>query len=124
MSENLREKRASLREMATDAIRYWEPRRLIYNAVLGAVVTGYFIAAWPQSRAAVSMNAVLVLFILGVLANVCYTAAYLPDIFLQFSGYRAVWVRWRGLLLFLGIAFAAAITRFFALGFFISPAGH
>jgi len=28
----------SLRESATDAIRYWERRRLAYNAVLAAVV--------------------------------------------------------------------------------------
>jgi hypothetical protein len=28
----------NLRESVTDAIRFWEPRRLIYNAVLAAIV--------------------------------------------------------------------------------------
>ncbi len=110
--------RASLREMATDSIRYWEPRRFIYNAVLASVVLGYFFSAWPASRSTVTLNGILFLFVLAVLANLCYCAVYAADIFAQFSGFRAFWLRWRWLLLVLGITFAAIITRFFALGFF------
>ncbi|EDY19720.1 hypothetical protein CfE428DRAFT_2896 [Chthoniobacter flavus Ellin428] len=104
--------------MVTDAIRYWEPRRLIYNAALAAIVIGYFIAGLPQSRSTLSLNSILLLFLLAVLANVCYCGAYIADVFAQFSGFRAFWLRWRWLLLTLGIAFASVITRFFALGFF------
>ena len=114
-------KRASFREMVTDAIRYWEPRRFIYNAVLALIVIGYFIAGLPASRSTLTLNGILFLFFLAVLANACYCGAYIADLFAQFSGFRAQWRRWRGLLLALGIAFAAVITRFFALGFFPSP---
>ncbi len=112
--------RATSREMATDAIRYWEPRRLIYNAALALVVIGYFFASWPASRATFTFDGILFLFVLAVVANLCYCAAYVADIFAQFSGFRVLWLRWRWLLLTLGITFAAVITRFFALGFFTS----
>jgi hypothetical protein len=111
-------KRASLREMVTDSIRYWEPRRLIYNAVLAVIVAAYFFVAWPASRSTVTFNGVLLLFFLSVLANVCYCAAHIADIFAQFSGFRELWLRFRWMLLALGIVFAGIITRFFALGFF------
>ena len=106
--------------MITDAIRYWEPRRLIYNAVLAAIVLGYFLASWPASRSTFTFDGVLFLFVLTVLANLCYCAAYFADIFAQYSGFRILWLRWRGVLLALGITFAGIITRFFALGFFHS----
>ena len=112
--------KASLREMVTDALRYWEPRRLIYNAVLALIVIGYFCRSLPESRAALSFDGFLFVFILAVLANLCYCAAYIADIFAQFSGFRVLWLRWRWLLLALGIIFAGIITRFFALGFFSS----
>ena len=57
-------------------------------------------------------------FVLAVLANLCYCAAYIADVFAQFSGFRLAWIRWRWLLLTVGILFAGIITRFFALGFF------
>ena len=104
--------------MLTNALRYWEPRRIVYNAVLAVVVLAYFVAAWPTSKSSVTINGLLVLFVLAVLANVAYCAAYLGDVFVQFSGFQQVWYRWRWLLFAVGTAFAAAITRFFAMGFF------
>ena len=113
-------KRANFREMVTDAIRYWEPRRFVYNAVLACVIIGYFIAGLPRSRSTITFDGILILFLLAVLANACYCGAYIADLFAQFSGFRTQWQRWRWLLLFLGIAFAAVITRFFAMGIFPS----
>jgi hypothetical protein len=112
--------KASLQEMITDAIRYWEPRRFIYNGVLALIVIGYFCGALPESQKAISFDGFLFVFILAVLANLCYCSAYVADIFAQFSGFRVLWLRWRWLLLALGITFAGIITRFFALGFFFS----
>lgn len=111
-------KRASFRDMATDAMRYWEPRRLIYNAALALIVIGYFVASWPASQRVFTFDSILFLFLLAVLANCCYCAAYIPDLFTQFTGFRLLWLRWRGLLLGLGIIFAAIITRFFCIAFF------
>jgi hypothetical protein len=36
-----------LRDYATDAIKFWEPRRVIYNLVLTAVVIIYFGVGYP-----------------------------------------------------------------------------
>ena len=109
---------ARAREVVTNALRYWEPHRIVYNMVLAAVVLAHFAAAWPASQAAVSLNGLLLLFILVVLANVAYCAAYLGDVFVQLSGFDQAWYRWRWLLFVVGTLFAAVITRFFSLGFF------
>ena len=46
-----------LKESATDAIRYWERRRLPYNIVLAAIVIGYFLLNLPASKSALSFDA-------------------------------------------------------------------
>jgi hypothetical protein len=109
---------ASWHALLTDAIRYWEPRRFIYNGALALVVVGYFFAEWPASRTTVRVDGLLCLFALAVVANLCYCAAYVADLFVQLSGFQTVWLRWRWLLLATGVVFAAILTRFVVLGFF------
>ena len=111
-----------LREWATDAIRYWEPRRIIYNLVLTAVVVICFAVRLPASRTVVSVNFLLLLFMLAVLANVAYCAAYAVDIFAQASGFRELWQRYRWVLFAVGLAFASAIARFWTLA--VVTGGH
>jgi len=103
-----------LREYATDALRYWEVRRLVYNPLLAAVVLAHFIAAWPASRSLLTSDHALGLFLLAVLANVAYSAVYVADVFIQMSGFRASRARWRWILLAVGFSFAAVLTHFFA----------
>lgn len=98
----------------TDALRYWELRRLFYNGLLALIILAHLAAAWPASRSSVTFDGVLGLFLLGVLANVAFSAIYLADVFVQFSGFRASRVRWRWILLGVGFSFAAVLTRFFA----------
>lgn len=93
---------------------YWEPRRILYNGALGLVVLGTVAAHWPQSKLQLSIPMALLVFVLAVLANVCYCAAYIPDLFAQSSGFRDLWVRVRWIVLALGIAFAGALAWFFA----------
>lgn len=112
------QERLTFSEAAGDALRYWEPRRLVYNAILLAVLCFHFYMAWPESKRTVLSETLLVLFILGVLANVAYCAAYAVDLFVQFSSLRPVWSSWRWSVLISGTAFAAAITHFFAAGIF------
>lgn len=109
---------ARLSGYVANGLRYWEPRRLIYNGVLAVVVLGHFSLAWPGSRDKLSVDLVLGVFFLAVLANVAYCAAYLPDLFVQFSGFDEPWRRGRPVLLAIGTAFAATITHFFAKGLF------
>jgi hypothetical protein len=110
----------SLRESVTDAIRYWEPRRIAYNGVLAAIVLTYFGLNYPASRSTLSLNLVLSVFLLAVLANVVYCAAYPVDIFVSASSYREQWRKYRRVIFMIGVLFAAIITRFFALGIFQS----
>jgi hypothetical protein len=112
---------ATLRESLTDSIRYWEPRRIIYNLVLAAITTIYFVIGLPPSKHALSVNSLLFIFLLAVLANVAYCAAYLADVFAQLSGFREIWRSYRWVLFVIGLLFAAVITRFWALAMF-SPA--
>src|SRR5436309_15865159 len=86
---------ARVREAVSDAIGYWEPRRISYNGVLALIVLAYFATNWPHSRTVVSFEGVLIVFVLAVLANICYCAAYLGDVFVQVSGFREPWLKWR-----------------------------
>lgn len=109
---------ARLSGYAADGLRYWEPRRLIFNSVLALVVLVHFFAAWPASRDQLSFDLMLGIFFLAVLANICYCAVYLVDLFVQFSGLHAAWRFGRVVLLSVGTAFAATIAHFFAKGLF------
>ena len=101
-----------------DALKYWEPRRVIYNVVLALVVVGHVIAGWPDVGKKLSVNLFLGFFFLAVLANVCYCAVYLVDLFVQFSGLHIAWAKGRVLLLAIGTTFAAVITHFFSTNIF------
>jgi hypothetical protein len=103
---------------AANALRYWEPRRLIYNGALAAVVLVHFVLAWPGSREKLSLDVLLALFLMAVLANVAYCAVYLVDLFVQFAGLDAAWRAGRPALLIVGTLFAAAITHFIVQGSF------
>lgn len=106
------------RDYFGNAIRYWEPRRILYNLLLAAIVVMHFVKGLPLSRTAVQFNSVLLLFVLAVLANVAYCAAYLPDVFAQMSSLRDSWLRYRWVLFAVGLAFAAVLTHFWSLEMF------
>src|SRR5215470_7800684 len=65
------------------AARFWEPRRVIYNLILTAVAAFWVVKTWPHFRPAFRLDALLKLTVLALLANVCYSAAYVIDIALQ-----------------------------------------
>jgi hypothetical protein len=69
------------------AARFWEPWRLGYNTVLAAVAGTWVIATWPHFRWAIRLIPFLQLMVLALLANVCYTTAYLVDLPLQCSSF-------------------------------------
>ncbi len=114
---------AALRDNATDAIRFWERARILYNLSLAAIVVAHFMAGYPASKAVLSIDFALGLFLLAVAANIAYCAAYLVDLFAQASGFRDFWRRYRWLLFIIGTTFAAIITHFMAGGMFHPNAG-
>ena len=104
--------RLSIREVLSDAIRYWEPRRIAYNIALALVVAGWAVAAWPHLRDNWNFEQLLALFVLAVLANACYCAAYIADIPMQYSSFQAAWRRRRWVLWLVGTLFAMALAYF------------
>jgi hypothetical protein len=108
----------SFRESLTDAIRYWEPLRLAYNAVLAIIVLIYFWIGYPASKGSLSVDSILVIFLMAVLANVAYCAVYLVDLFAQASGFREAWRKNRWILFTIGLLFAGVLTRFWAIAMF------
>jgi hypothetical protein len=106
------------RDCLGNAIRYWEPRRILYNLLLAAIVAFHFVKGLPFSRTVVQFNSLLFLFVFAVLANVAYCAAYLPDVFAQMSSARDSWVRYRWALFIVGLAFAAVLAHFWSLAMF------
>jgi hypothetical protein len=79
------------REIAADALRYWELRRVVYNLALTGVVAAHFFAAWPASRSFLGWNTLFVLIFLAVLANVCYCAVYVVERSGHSGGGRCCW---------------------------------
>jgi hypothetical protein len=110
----------TLREIASNALRYWEWRRLVYNAALFSVVAAHFLAGLPDSAHQIEFNALLVSFLLAVFANVLYSVAYPVDVFVQLSALRLLWLRLRWVLFLIGTATAAIFTHFVAMAFFMS----
>ncbi len=111
---------SDLRDYVTDAIKFWERWRVIYNLALAAIVIIHFVAGYPASRATLSLDFCLGLFLLVVVANIAYCAAYIADIFAQASGFRELWQHYRWLLFAIGTTFAAIITHFVAMDMFHS----
>jgi hypothetical protein len=101
-----------LRHVLTDAIRYWEPRRIIYNLVLVAVVMAWLFFTWPHFQSAVAFGSLLFLSVFALLANVCYCAAYVVDIPMQYSLFQDRWRRRRWGLLLFGTLLALLIANY------------
>src|SRR5580698_4507211 len=102
----------SVREAISHGIRYWEPRRLVYNALLLIVVAVVFVVGLPISRSQLNVNLLLFLFVMAVLANMAYCACYVVDVVAQLSEFRANWLRFRWVLFAIGVAFAGVLTYF------------
>ena len=106
------------RDALSEAIRYWEPRRILYNVVLAIVTGTVYMANFPHVRQESTIDTLQTLVILAVLANVAYCAAYLADIPAQLSSFRDTWLRFRWVLLLVGFLVAAILANFFSGGLF------
>lgn len=101
--------RAALRDVLTNAIRYWEVRRIIYNVVLTAIVLLNYFFYEPAPRGSFA-ELLIPMFFLAVIANVFYCTAYPVDVFVQMSGFRSLWLRWRWVLFIIGLTYASILA--------------
>ncbi len=100
------------RAFLVDAIRFWEPRRLVYNLILAVVVVVWIVASWPHFRPALTLHSLLLLSILALLANACYCAAYLVDIAMQCLSLGDALRRQRWGLWLIGTLFAIVFENY------------
>lgn len=98
------------RDHVTDAIKFWERGRVLYNVALIAISIVLLVAGGIDTSSFFSIA--IPLFMLGVAANVLYCAAYPIDLFVQASDFRDAWrsVRWGLLVLGTLVAIALAFT--------------
>jgi hypothetical protein len=95
-----------------EAIRYWEPRRLLYNFALTAVCVGWVVRTWPHFRPVLTLSSLPPLTVLALLANACYCAAYVVDMPLQRSSLGTVWRRRRWALWLMGTLLATVLASY------------
>jgi len=100
------------RQYIDEAVRFWEPRRILYNLVLTAVTVFWFVLGWSHFRPGLNLQMLLAFLILAGIANICYCAAYLVDVPLQYSSFQAAWRRRRWWLWLAGVLFAVLLASY------------
>lgn len=95
-----------------DAARFWEPRRLWYNAVLVAIVVLWVVFTWPHFRPAMTLAALGKMTVLAILANLCYCAGYAFEGFIQPLVSREYWRRLRYVVWVAGMLFAILLSNY------------
>lgn len=97
-----------MKDIISESIRYWEPRRFVFNAALAMVVVGTMLDH-HSPLSALTWQSVGGLMFMAAVANVLYCAAYVADLFVQLSDYQPAWKRHRWVLLAVGTILAADI---------------
>lgn len=95
-----------------DAARFWEPGRLLYNAILTTVVLLWIVLTWPHFRPALTLGSFEAFVVLGLLANLCYSAAYVAELFMQPIFPIPRWRLFRRALWLLGMLFALLLENY------------
>lgn len=104
-----------------NAVRYWEPRRILYNLILLGIFAFWVIPKWGIFRSALTSANLLALLVLALLANVCYSAAYLIDAAGWHSAARTVWLKQRWVLFAAGTLLAILIESYWIADEILSP---
>ena len=97
-------------EKTKEAVRYWETRRIAYNAVLTAVAVVWVAATWPHFRGALTLEHTAALVVLALLANACYCAAYLVE--LPVAEVSSNWAKRRWMLWLAGVVVAFVLENY------------
>jgi hypothetical protein len=109
-----------VRDLITDALRYWEWWRMVYNAVLVVVTMLVFLLHFPKMQYPYFPGRYIQLFLLAVGANVLYCLAYPVDLFVQLSRFRGAWRRYRWILFLTGTLIASLLAFLASLSVFSS----
>jgi hypothetical protein len=111
----------ALRAGAANALRYWEPRRVVYNVVLVIVMIGLVIARGRGSHVTMTWDRLPRFLYLALLMNICYFAAYIVDLLVCFSKHQSALPVWRWLAFVVGTILAAFITTLLSIAIIEEP---
>lgn len=107
------------------AARWWEPRRVAYNAVLLAVFAFLLARTWVRLAPELSVGNLLRLGVLAALANLCYSTAYPADLALQtVTAPSARRTAWRWVIWTAGTLFAVLLEAYWYLDEILPPPGQ
>jgi hypothetical protein len=95
-----------------EAPRFWERARVLYNAILTLVVLLWIVLTWPHFRPSLTLGAFEAMAVLALLANLCYSAAYVAEFFMQALLPIVHWRRFRKILWILGMLFALVLENY------------
>ena len=93
-------------------VRFYERGRLLYTAILATILLLWFVFTWPHFRPALNLRDLGAFAILGLLANLCYCAAYVADVPMRQLLRPAAWRRFRQILWLLGTLFAIVFENY------------
>jgi uncharacterized integral membrane protein len=96
----------------SSALRFYERGRILYTAILAIILVLWFVFTWPHFRPALNLRDLGAFAILGLLANLCYSAAYLADIAMQQFLPQTAWRRFRQILWVIGTLFAIVLENY------------
>lgn len=103
------------------AAQWWEPRRILYNIVLAAVFVALTVRTWPRLQPELNSSAILPLIVLALLANLCYSAAYVVDLAIFFAPAPTHRNSWRWVLWSAGTSFAMFFETYWFLDEILPP---
>ena len=95
-----------------EAARFWERGRILYNAILTLIVLLWLALTWPHFRPSLTLGSLEAFLVLGFLANLCYSAAYLAEFFIQLLAPVPSRRRARIALFVLGTLFALVLENY------------
>ena len=95
----------------SSAARFWEKGRIPFNAVLSVTVAFWVLLTWPHFSPALNLTVLGKMIVLALLANICYTAAYVPEFFIQ-AVRPLLWRRFRLIVWIAGMLFALLLENY------------
>ena len=92
--------------------RFWEVRRIWYNLALLLLCVWWVVRTWPHFEPAMTLGNLGRMMILAMIANVCYTTAYVVDAMAFASLAEPARTRWRTALFIAGTLFALLVATY------------
>ena len=102
----------SIQGVPLSAARFWERGRILYNAILTVIVVLWVVRTWPHFRPSLTLGTFEAMTVLALIANLCYSVAYVAEFFMQALLATVHWHRLRQVIWSLGTLFALVLENY------------